>query len=108
MSEESQNRDIADAIMTRRFELDGGHVGIYVWAPIEDFQDYPRCNWRIVGMGDGKLRRSTGVDTVDAVSEALKVIGTILYNSDEWLDGRLTWLGMRNLGLASYPAAQDR
>jgi hypothetical protein len=103
MDETTAQRDIADAIMTRRFQLDHGHVDIYVWAPVVPRDDYVRCDFQIVGLGDGRIRVGEGLDTVGAVHEALKVIAIMLYASKEWREGRLTRDGMRDLDLPYLP-----
>ena len=103
MDNETRHFDPADAIMTRRFELDDGQVDLYIWAPVETGKAYPRCHWQIVGMGTEVVRHCDGVDSADAVHEALKLAAIGLYNSPEWRDGRLTWLDMRDLGLPNLP-----
>ena len=97
MSDDPQSRDISDAILTRRFELDDGHVDIHVWAPVAPDDDYARCDYQISGLGLGKQRYSAGVDKLQALGGAFLAINTYLYSSDAWKEGRLTWYGMRNL-----------
>ena len=103
MSEDTQTLDPADAIITRRFELDDGHFDVHLWAPIAPKDDYARCYFQIAGWGNGKLRYSGGIDGVQALTSALTTISSLLYASTAWKEGRLTWEGLRNLGLPSLP-----
>ncbi len=103
MSEFEVHRDPSDALLTRRFELDNGHVDIYVWAPVIEDENFARCDRQIVGLGSGKLRYSGGVDSVQALTLALNALSADLYGADAWKQGRLTWLGMRDLGLPCVP-----
>jgi hypothetical protein len=103
MGESEIHRELRDAILARRFELDDGHVDIHVWAPVTEDEAYTQCDWQIVGLGSDAYRYSAGVDKVQAMIHALYAINTRLYSSNAWKEGRLTWLGMRDLGLPSLP-----
>ena len=98
--------DIADAIVTRRFELAGGrHVEIYVWKPVEDIKPEGsafRCDCRIVGLGDDKVKSIFGVDAVQALTLALQWMGMELDGSDAFKAGDLTFFGDRELGLPLF------
>jgi hypothetical protein len=43
-------------------------------------------------------RGAHGVDAVQALDLALKMVGAVLYTHAAWKAARLTWLGGRNLG----------
>ena len=88
-------------VAKREYELDT-HTKVTVLIgqpqPVDDGRTY-FCPYQIVGMGQGRVRRAGGADSVQALYLALQRIATDLYTSDEHRDGRLTLDGMRNLGL---------
>jgi hypothetical protein len=87
-------------VASRALELDGiaGQVRISIKQPQPDGENY-RCDYKIVGLGDRDIHSySPGVDAVQALLLACQGIGTRLYTSEEGKQGRLTWLGMKNLG----------
>jgi hypothetical protein len=47
------------------------------------------CPFRIEGLGDSKTRYAAGVDEIQSLLLALKLIGTILHTSDENQQSRL-------------------
>ena len=104
MDEDTLSLDPADAILTRRFELDDGHVDVYVWAPQIVDDNFTRCDYQIVGLGSGKPRYGGGIDGIQALTAALSAINSYLYYYfDAWKEGRLTWLGRRDLGVPGLP-----
>ncbi len=95
--------DLASAIITRQFDLaDGGHVDVFLWPPDCPGDDYPTCTYLIRGLGEDRVRKGQGVDSMDAVMSALKLIATELYYSQPYKDGELTWLGTRDLHLPMH------
>jgi hypothetical protein len=94
-----------DAMFMRTFELDGEPtVEAWVWPPEEDEDmQTTRCYYQIVGMGDEKFRSAYGVDGLQALTTAMNFIAVHLYNSPEYLDGRLTLYGKRDLFLPELP-----
>lgn len=90
-------------IAERRLELLSGterkitEVVILIGAPEARGDNY-ECNYQILGLGYDQVRRSMGVDRVQALSLALALIGNALYTNDAWKQGRLTFLGSRDLG----------
>ena len=103
--------DIADAIVTRRFDLtDGRHVDIYIWRPVEDIAPEGsafRCDCQIVGLGDEEAKAIFGVDAVQALTLALQWLGTILYDSPAFAAGDLTFFGDRELGLPTIGTSKQ-
>ena len=54
--------------------------------------DYPQeswCPWQIEGLGAGRVRAAVGVDSVQALSLAMRTLGSDLYASEEYRSGRL-------------------
>lgn len=103
------NTDFGPEIARREFELDGKLTVTALIAqpyPVDDGGSW-FCPVRIEGLGDGKVRRAGGVDAVQAIHLALKLIATLLYTSDEYKGGRLRWLNQSNLGLPVADAIAD-
>ncbi|ESQ81873.1 hypothetical protein AEAC466_20125 [Asticcacaulis sp. AC466] len=96
--------DIADAIVTRRFDLkDDRHVDIFIWAPSLNGADTYDCHYRISGIGRGSTLFARGLDGVQALHLALMAVGHRLYASAEYQAGHLTYLGRRDLCLPHGP-----
>jgi len=57
-----------------------------------DSSDY-YCPYQIIGLGNEKARYAAGVDAVQALQLALKMIGADLYTSKEARIGSLVWEG---------------
>lgn len=68
-----------------------------------DSLDY-YCPYQIIGLGKEKIRYAGGIDAVQALILALKMIGADLYTSKESVEGKLRWEGDEkgNLGFP-YP-----
>jgi len=74
-------------------------VNVYIWRPIADPDGVNwTCPFEIAGLPGKRPRGAHGVDAIQALELALKMVGAILYTSKAWQAGRLTWLGHRNLG----------
>lgn len=54
------------------------------------------AEYQIIGMGSEKIRKSYGVDAVQAITLALSYIATHLYVSEDYQDGCLTWCGSKS------------
>ena len=94
-----------DAIVTRCFELDGADaVNIYIWKPERREAGDIACPYMITGIGSEMLCHTYGIDDVQAIDMALKTIGVWLYVSEEYKDGRLTFLGTPDLHMPLFPA----
>jgi hypothetical protein len=95
---------VGTIIATRDLDLEGGEpVLITIGAPRQTpgHPDY-YCPFMIAGLGSGKIRYAVGFDTMQALDLALRTIGSDLYSSQEYLEGRLRYLGMKNLGFPVY------
>jgi hypothetical protein len=105
MIKPNTDRQDADAVLTRHFDLsDGRPVDIHLWRPeVEDDGRTWRCDWKITGLLGDKMRFSCGVDSYQAFVLALQAVGSHIYTEGAWEDGRLTYLGGRDLGLLSLP-----
>lgn len=89
-----------DAILHRQFELDeDGTVDLYVWRPFAETDVRWACTFLIDGLGAKKPKNAYGVDAAQALSLCLIMASTDLYASEAYKEGRLTWLGSRDLGL---------
>ncbi|MEA3025701.1 MAG: hypothetical protein QOF91_986 [Alphaproteobacteria bacterium] len=68
----------------------GVEIPVRIFAPVQDDVDWT-CRFEI-GWPEGMLTRSViGIDTIQALELALRMIGTILYSSDLHKSGRLMW-----------------
>lgn len=80
-------------LATRLLRLEnrpGVEIPVRIFAPVQDDVDWS-CRFEI-GWPEGMLTRSvTGIDTIQALELALRMIGTILYSSDLHKSGRLMW-----------------
>ncbi|MFT4077630.1 MAG: hypothetical protein QM647_19040 [Asticcacaulis sp.] len=100
--------DIKDAMLTRQYELkNGDEVWLYVWKPFhfpdvpdEEICEHYMCYFQIKGIGYDKVRRSVGVDSIQALMLALKMAGAYLYASQSYKTGDMTYLGQRDLDLS--------
>jgi hypothetical protein len=96
-------------VARREFELrDGGKVVLEVGLPypVDDGGTY-FCPYRIIGLGNERVRRAGGVDSVQALYLGLKMAATDLYASDQSRGKELTWCGQLNLGLPVPEAIAD-
>jgi len=57
-----------------------------------DSSDY-YCLFQVVGIGDEEVRHATGIDAVQAMQLAMKMIGAYLYSLNQHNGGRLRWEG---------------
>ena len=89
-----------DFIAMRSLTLAGEtprEVTVGIKRPVPDNGPY-KCEYQIVGIGSGKVRYAVGVDSMQALVLALKIIGADLYSSEAAKEGRLSWFGSPNLG----------
>jgi hypothetical protein len=96
--------DINDAILTRRYDLNGGFIDVQVWKPEQEPNDGPYlCFYRIGWPHSARTHRGIGIDGFQALEQALQSISVQLYASDAYKAGHLTYLGMRDLRLPHVP-----
>ncbi len=61
------------------------------------------CPVRIRGLGDDYISCAAGVDAVQALQLALHCIGSLLYSSEEWKVGKLSWDAAPAKGDLGFP-----
>lgn len=96
--------DIGTVIAKREFQAGQAKIIVLIGLP----QKFPRetdyfCPYQIVGLGSGRVRRAGGVDAVQALQGALKMIGADIYSSDEARSGRLSWAGGSGAAEIGFP-----
>lgn len=77
-------------------------VSIGTPAPYSDGKDY-YCPYQIIGIGDGKIKYTSGIDSVQALYLAMKKIGATITASSEAKSGKLKWLDNLDLGFPVPP-----
>jgi hypothetical protein len=93
-------KDVGMVIATRKLEREGvANVVVHIGKP-EKFpgsEDY-YCPFRVHGLDNEKVGYAGGVDAVQTLELALKMVGTVLYTSTEAQARELTWNGSEDLG----------
>jgi uncharacterized protein DUF6968 len=100
-----------DVIATRELWLeDGGtreKVLVNIGRPVRATKGW-RCEYAVVGLFDEDLvQPSFGVDEIQAVSLALRIVGVLLNVSLEPQHGVLRFAGSTDLGFPPFPSADD-
>jgi hypothetical protein len=98
--------DVGTVIAIRELSLSSGQsVTVLIGKP-ERFPDLPDfyCPYQILGLGLERVRRAAGVDAVQAMELAHKLIGADLYTSKEYRAGELHWLEPGDGDLGFPPA----
>ena len=92
--------DVGTVIGTRQLSLSAGKEVTVLLGKPEKFPDSEDwyCPYQIVGLGNGRVRYAAGIDTVQALGLALKMIGADLDTSKEAQAKELTWQGGDDLG----------
>ncbi|QEX16474.1 hypothetical protein FRZ44_17680 [Hypericibacter terrae] len=57
------------------------------------------CAYRVLGLGNDRVRSASGVDQMQALLLALRKMGAELYSCGEYKTGKLYWLEMGNKDL---------
>ena len=96
--------DLGEIIATRKLQIAGDpkrEIKILIGKPRE-FADHPDyyCPYQIVGIGNEKIRYAGGVDAVQALQLAVKIIGVKLQTSKE--AEKLRWLDQTDLGFPVF------
>jgi hypothetical protein len=95
------------AIASRVFELgQSGRVEVSFFAPVAGGNDW-RCDYRIEWPDRARNDRAFGVDNVQALLLAMKMVQAELTHAPETLSEGLTWLGNADLDLPSVRPAED-
>ena len=92
--------DLGTVIARRIFDCGENNVLLEIGAPypMDNGPDF-WCPYRINGLGEGRVRRIGGVDSLQALYLAMQAAAADLYASDAARDKVLQWLGQLNLGL---------
>jgi hypothetical protein len=86
---------IAERILKIRYPTEDIDVPIHVYSPKQG-NGSSTCRFTI-GWPDGEIEMAAGgVDEVQAIDLALKMIGAFLYSSDHHASGSLMWLEKGN------------
>jgi len=93
-----------EAFIERSFESDEGAVSVRWQLPTLEPSGEYKCQWSIAWPDRHRNSYSCGVDSVQALSLAMRIVHVELIESDLYRGGRLTFLGRRDLGL---PPAWD-
>lgn len=74
---------------------DGRELRLIVSQPTktEDGNEDWRCEYKIEGLGNTRVRQATGVDQIQAIMLALTYLSTTLYFSEDYKVGKLVWEG---------------
>lgn len=104
-----ENIQLGTIVARRELTLDSsGKVTVVIGQPypVDDGRTY-FCPYQITGIGRGSVRRTGGVDSVQALFLALQMIGTDLYTSDEYQAQRLNLDGDVDLGFPVPDSISD-
>lgn len=96
--------DVGVQIATRVLDLGGRQITVVIGKPekFPDAEDF-YCPYQIVGLGSGRVRYAGGIDAVQAMQLALKMVGADLYTSPESQAKQLTWQGGESSGDLGFP-----
>ena len=74
-----------------------------------EFPNESWCPWQIQGLGSDIVRRTIGIDSVQALWLAFQSVGCQLYASEEYRSGRLVAFPGEggDLGFPTYPNMKD-
>jgi hypothetical protein len=102
----------SDTQLERVFQGTGGRsITVKVSVPVRtpDVADEWSCTYQIEGLESGKVRKSFGIDAIQAFFLALTYVSTSLYTSEEYERGELVWEGglAGDLGLPIAAAVAD-
>jgi hypothetical protein len=91
---------LGTVIARRTFEYGENNLMLEIGAPypVEGHADY-LCPYRINGLGEGRVVRIGGVDSMQALFLAMRSAAGVLYAASAGQNDKITWLGQRNLGL---------
>ena len=101
-----------DGFLERVFQGSEGRsitVKIGIPTPTPNVLDEWSCTYQIDGLGNGKIRKSFGVDGIQAFLLGLTYVSTYLYTSEDYKNGELNWNGglAGDLGLPIATSVAD-
>jgi hypothetical protein len=99
-----QLQDVGIQIATRTLSVGGKQVTVVIEKP-EEFPEGDNfyCRYQITGIGNGRVRYAGGVDAVQALQLALKMIGAELYTSQEAKTKQLSWEAAQSPSDLGFP-----
>jgi hypothetical protein len=87
------------AFVKREFELDGGCLLVRFYSPSRAAGGEFQCRYS-VGWPEGEVQRyACGLDGIQALMLAMKIVHIELVESDAYKAGRLTWCDQADLDL---------
>jgi hypothetical protein len=90
---------VNDALIERRFELgEASEVVIRLSLPVRCDADF-RCDYEIAWPDRTRVFNAFGIDSVQALILALRMVHAELLYSPEGREGQIRWLGSDDLGL---------
>jgi hypothetical protein len=90
-----------------------GTVTVQIGLPFtpDDYPDESWCPYQIEGLGSDEVRRTIGIDALQALTLALQTVGSTLVSSDHYKAGRLKAFasdeGRTDLGFPLYDGSED-
>lgn len=100
---------VGTVIATRKLSIDGKQIVEVLIGkpqPLPDGNDW-YCPYQIQGIGSGKIRRSGGIDAVQALILALQDAGAWLVSSPEFEAGKLSWDSGAVKGDLGFPVPKN-
>lgn len=100
---------IDDVIATREIDIldlagqPAGKIHVYIGRPKQKETGEWGCPFQIAGIGSGRTFWGFGLDAIQAIEGAFKVIGGTLAGTIEAQEGRLHWDGETDLGFPLPP-----
>ena len=92
-------KTVTEVIASREYQnSDGGTVTILMGKPElfpdgEGIDGFYYCPFQILGIGQDLVMHSSGIDSIQAIVGAMKMIGARLYNCNLVTQGKLKWIG---------------
>ncbi len=102
--------DLGHVIARRTLSIpDKGPVHVRIGQPFvpDDYGGNYCCPYQVEGIGDGKIRYGSGIDSLQALYMALISLSTDLYTSPEQQLAGIFWEESRDLGLPVAEAVKD-
>jgi hypothetical protein len=100
-----------DELLRRSYRIDGGDEGELIVSIKRPFSTTPggpyMCRYEIIGLGQNRKHGMQGADAIDALLNALSLIGSWLKGINESeFHGLLTWGGAEP-GNIGFPTIED-
>jgi hypothetical protein len=100
--------NIGNAFGERELSLSNGSVvTVSIGFPLLVSDGEYECPYRIAGLQKEEGGRVVGSDALQALLLVLIRVGAILYTSEDWKKGALSWNGDRNFGFPLPESIKD-